>query len=221
MAVPYDPVFLAKWTAFISAAGARYANESTVAYVLGSSESVTNGWGMPTTDANGNSWTSYDYTTDKLLGAMKTIVDAFMGAFPTTAEWVEVGVITFEPDVSGNTTTYVAEQIADYGFSTYPDRFGVWREDISGCTGEPAQGAWPILWDHKGRDGAQMLWHVQDGPTRMNKCGLMPNDKPTVLQAAVQRGLDYGMPYLEIYEVDVTDPDLAGVIQFASQNLGK
>ena len=34
------------------------------------------------------------------------------------------------------------------------------------------------------RTGAQMLWSVQDGPNRMNKCGITPNTEPVVLDSA-------------------------------------
>jgi len=222
MPLPWDSVYIAKWTNFIRALGSRYANDTTLSYIRGASESVTNGWGLPETDAFGRAWSTYGYTPDTLLAVMKTVVDTFMTAFPRKAQWVEVGIIKFETQLSGRSQTYVAEQIAAYGFQTYPDRFGVWREDISGCIpNPPTRGHWKILWDHKGRDGAQMLWSVQDGPTRMNQCGITPNDKATVLKAAVQTGLDYGMPYLEIYQADVLDAALASVIQFAAENLGK
>ncbi|MBI5464298.1 MAG: T9SS type A sorting domain-containing protein [Ignavibacteriales bacterium] len=222
MPLPWDSVYIAKWTNLVRALGIRYVNSTTVSYVRGSSEIVTNGWGLPETDAFGSSWSTYGYTPDKLLSVMKTVVDSLMAAFPQKALWVEVGTIKFEPKVSGRSQTYVAEQIAQYGFQQYPDRFGVWREDISGCIpNPPTAGQWKILWDHKGRNGAQMLWNVQDGPTRMNNCGITPNEKATVLKAAVQRGLDYGMPYLEIYQVDVLDTALTSVFQFAAENLGK
>lgn len=221
--VPYNQIYLAKWTAFVRAVGAHCAssaNSSTIVYVRGASESVTNGWGLPTSDVNGKTWSTYLYTPEKLIGAMTTVLDTFMTAFPGKAEWVEVGTVDFEPDLSGHPATYVAEQITSYGFATYPNRMNVWREDISPCTSiNPVPAKWQPLWDHKGRDGAQMVWNVQDGPTRMNKCGISPNDKATVLKAAVQRALDYGMIYVEIYQVDVVDPSVATSMAFAQQNL--
>ncbi|MBI5709712.1 MAG: beta-galactosidase [Candidatus Eisenbacteria bacterium] len=221
MPLPWDPVYLTKWTRFVRALGQRYANVTTLSYVKGSSGVVTNGWGLPQTDALGNSWAAYGYTPETLLAAMQVVVDSLLAAFPQTPAWVEVGNIKFEPQLSGHVQSYVAEQIAAYGFQRYPDRFGVWREDISGCTPDPpTSGFWKILWDHRGQDGAQMLWNVQDGPTRMNPCGITPNDKATVLMAAVQRGLDYGMPYLEIYQEDVLDTAVASVIEFAAEHLG-
>jgi hypothetical protein len=218
MPVPWDPVFQQKWIEFIHAFGARYSGETTIAYTRGSTESVTNGWGMPTADSAGRSWATYGYSPQRLLQAMEPIVDAFLTSFPQTDHWAEVGGIKFESALSGQPEVFVAEQIASYGFSKY-SHFGVWRENLSGCTPDPPSGQWVVPFAHPGRDGAQMLWNVQDGPTRMNKCGISPNDKQTVLMAAIKTGIAYGMPYLEIYQVDILDPSLAPVIEFAAQNL--
>jgi hypothetical protein len=220
IAVPYDPIYLAKWTRFVRAFGARYAANPTIAYVRGASESMTNGWGMPITDADGNTWAAYGYTPEIEIAALERVLDTFMTAMPTTAEWIEVGPIKFEPEISGNPETYVAEQLVAYGDSRYASRFGVWREDLSGCTeAPPTSPTWEILWEHPGKNGAQMLWNVQDGPDRMNKCGITPNDKPTVLRAAIENALAYGMPYVEVYQVDVLDAELAGVIRNAHDRL--
>jgi hypothetical protein len=221
IAVPYDHTYQTRWTTFVRAFGAHFAGDPTIAYVRGASESMTNGWGLPIEDVDGNTWAAYGYTPEKMIAALELVLDTFMTALPGTAEWIEVGPIKFEPELSGNPEVYVADAVTTYGFATYPGRFAVWREDLSGCTEAPPTSAvWQLLWDHPGRDGAQMLWNVQDGPDRMNKCGITPNDRPTVLKAAIQRGLDYGMPYLEIYETDVKDDSLRAVLRFAHTRLG-
>ena len=62
---------------------------------------------------------------------------------------------------------------------------------------------------HKDRTGSQMLWSVQDGPNRMNKCGILPNTKQAVLDSAINNGMRLGMRYFEIYGADINDPALA------------
>jgi hypothetical protein len=220
--IPWDPLFLDRWTGFIAAFGARYANESTIAYTRGSTDSLTSGWGLPSTDGDGKSWLQYGYTTEKMLDSLTTVVDAFLRAFPRTHHWAAIGNIPFEPTVTGKAANYVSIQIANYGFNTYPDRFGVWRENLSGCVPYPPMinnDQWITPYQHPGANGAQMLWNVQDGPSRMNQCGISPNDKATVLRAAVNRGIDFAMPYLEVYRADVTDPSLQDVMAFAASRL--
>lgn len=221
--IPWDPLFLDRWTSFIAAFGARYANEPAITYTRGSTDSLTSGWGLPSSDVAGKSWLDYGYTTDKMVDALETVVDAFLRAFPRTHHWAAIGNIPFEPAVTGKAANYVSIQIANYGFNAYPDRFGVWRENLSGCVPYPpmpSNDQWLTPYLHPGANGAQMLWNVQDGPTRMNQCSLSPNDKATVLRAAVNKGLSFRMPYLEIYRADVQDPSLRDVIAFASSQLG-
>ena len=69
------------------------------------------------------------------------------------------------------------------------------------------------------RTGGQMLWSVQDGPTRMNKCGITPNTKQEVLDSAVNKGLTFGMRYIEIYGADIDDSSLSLNIQNANAKL--
>jgi hypothetical protein len=64
-----------------------------------------------------------------------------------------------------------------------------------------------------------MLWSVQDGPERMNKCGITPNSKEAVLTAAVENGLTLGMRYMEIYAADVSDTALDEVCEQANDGL--
>jgi hypothetical protein len=221
--IPWDPLFLDRWTHFIAAFGARYANEPAITYTRGSTDSLTGGWGLPDTDDTGKTWQQYGYTTDKMVDALATVVDAFLRAFPRTHHWAAMGNIPFEPAVTGKAANYVSIQIANYGFENYPDRFGVWRENLTGCVPYPplpSNDQWLTPYQHPGAVGAQMLWNVQDGPARMNQCGLSPNDKATVLQAAVNKGLSFRMPYLEIYRADVQDPSLQDVIAYASSRLG-
>ena len=64
-----------------------------------------------------------------------------------------------------------------------------------------------------------MLWSVQDGPSRMNQCGILPNTKTMVLDSAVNKALALGMRYLEVYGIDIADASLTTTIQQANNNL--
>ncbi|MFM8349481.1 MAG: T9SS type A sorting domain-containing protein, partial [Actinomycetales bacterium] len=78
---------------------------------------------------------------------------------------------------------------------------------------------WYLMQQNPCRTGAQMLWSVQDGPSRMNQCGILPNTKAMVLDSAVNKGLALGMRYLEIYGSDITDVSLNSTIQQANNDL--
>ena len=103
--VPWDPVFLRKWTDFVRAFGARYANdprlvavkitgidittpETGMPHSIGETRTKKKGAhaGMactfPNDDAN---WLAIGYTQDKVFGAWKRIANAFATAFPRQA----------------------------------------------------------------------------------------------------------------------------------------
>lgn len=121
---------------------------------------------------------------------------------------------------SGNSGNYVITQFTNYGEGTYPNRFGVWREDLQGCIAygpSYPNSHWTVVSNYGCRSGAQMIWNVQDGPQRMNNCNIAPNDfsatsKITVLDSAISTGLAMNMHYFELYQTDVNDPELDSLL---------
>jgi hypothetical protein len=222
--VPWDPVFLKKWHDFVAALGARYSKETTLSYVRGATEALTDGWNMPSRDAL--LWSAVGYTDAKILGALQTSIADYETAFPNTYQWGEVGNLNIEKAVTGNVADYVSGQIGMWGLAGSP-YFGVWREDLDVCISDPpSSGFWTTLWDSNGRAGAQMIWSVRDGTDgsatswRMNPCqnSLFGTDD-LILEQAINIGLNYKMPYVEIYQVDVLDPELQTVLAYAAANL--
>lgn len=212
--IPYDTTYLKKWLNFIHNFGLEFGNESTISFIRGASESVTNGWNLPKTDSQGNDWSYYNYTPKKLLDAMKTILDKFMTVFPKTPIWVEIGNVKFETKISGKSKLYVSEEILNYGLTNYPKRMGIWREDLN-CKIplKPNNSFWEIIQDNPCRTGAQMLANVskKTGLNRMKKC----NNKFTAneaLNAALEMADYYSIPYIEVYKVDILNKELYQVL---------
>jgi len=167
-------------------------------------------------------WQSFGYHPDTLVFKMKRILDAYMAVFPNTPLWNSMDYQIFEPAATGHAKNYIAQQYANYGLATYPNRFGVWREDLAGCNPPPSiqtTSQWYPVVQNPCRNGAQMLWNVQDGPTRMNQCGILPNSKSVVLDSAINRGIDLGMRYMEVYKVDMEDATLANMLTNAHARL--
>jgi hypothetical protein len=166
-------------------------------------------------------WKAFPYNADNVASAMCPIIDYYMTVFPKTPLWCSVDYVSFEPKASGKTPNYLASLYCNYGITNYPDRFGLWREDIAGCTIYPSLSGsqWKIMQNNPDRTGGQMLWSVQDGPARMNKCGIIPNTKQEVLDSAVNKGLTFGMRYIEIYGADIDDSSLSSNMQVANNKL--
>lgn len=225
--IPWDSTYVSQYKIFIQNLAAKYANNPVVTYVntIGGNFSrnlpdtvITN----TTTLTKQAFWKAFSYNADSLGSLMNKMTDFYMSQFPTTPLWCSVDYVLFQPNATGQARNYLASIYCNYGISKYPDRFGLFREDISACN--PPQpistgSQWFIMQQNTCRTGAQMLWSVQDGPTRMNQCGIQPNTKSAVLDSAVNKALKFGMRYLEIYGVDISDATLSTSIQTANNKL--
>jgi hypothetical protein len=224
--IPWGNVYLDRLKLFIQQLANKYANDTTVSYVnaiggnisRGLPDSVLTDTILKTKTAF---WKKYNYSAETVASKMYPIIDFYMSKFPKTPLWCSVDYVLFEMKASGHAPNYLATLYTNYGITNYPDRFGLFREDIAGCTLIPPQtgNQWFIMKNNPTRTGAQMLWSVQDGPDRMNKCGITPNTKQQVLDSAVNKGLDFGMRYLEIYGADIDDISLSDNIRLANLKL--
>lgn len=246
VAAPWDPIYLEKLTSFIRAVGNRYRNESTIAYLrLGGGQSILSGWeaSRELYDASGSnriSWQEAGFRQDRLFDASKQTIDAFAEALPSTVLWDEPETVEAWQDIPGMTNkTSASKVITAYGLSR--PNYGVWREDLHACTATnppPGQSSYldlfKILWSAPGRDGAQMVWNVQDGTQdipssfRMNPKNCVSDedgdsdvDQADVLRKALDTALAYGMPYVEVYQADVADPDLQQTLSYAASQFRK
>ncbi|MFZ4401431.1 MAG: T9SS type A sorting domain-containing protein [Bacteroidales bacterium] len=225
--ITWDSIYVNRYRIFLQNLSTKYASNSTVSYIntIGGSFSR----GLPDTVITDTLlmtkqafWAVFNYNADSLGELMNKMTDYYMNLFPSTHLWCSTDYVSFESKASGRPINYLATLYSNYGITHYPDRFGLWREDLSGCNPQSVINTgnqWYILHQNPCRTGAQMLWNVQDGPLRMNKCGIIPNQKSIVLDSALNNGLSLGMRYLEIYGVDINDVSLSNSIQQANNKL--
>ena len=224
--IPWNPTYLDRVKNFIQQLALKYAGDSTVSYLNAIGGQISRN--MPDTvlidttlKTKAAFWKAFPYNADSIAKKMFPVIDFYMAHFPKTPLWCSVDYVSFEFKATGRTPNYLATLYSNYGISSYPDRFGLWREDIAGCTLYPPQtgNQWNILKNNPDRTGAQMIWSVQDGPARMNTCGIVPNSKQEVMDSAVNKALNFGMRYLEIYGIDIDDSSLSLNIQNANARL--
>ena len=223
--VPWDSVFVSRVKNLNQKLGQHFSANPTVSYLntvagffsrnLPKEDVLTpSGW-QPI-------WLSFGYHADTIVAVMKEVLDVYMTAFPTTPQWNSMDYQSFEPAATGHARNYISQQFANYGLATYPSRFGVWREDLAGCNPPPTTqttSQWYPVIQNPCRNGAQMLWNVQDGPARMNQCGILPNTKSVVIDSAINRGIALGMRYMEVYKIDMEDTTLATTLTAAHARL--
>lgn len=226
--IPWDTIYVNRYKILLQNLATKYANNTTVSYVntIGGAFSR----GLPDSVLTDTTllitqpfWTAHNYNADTLGHLMNQMTDYYMSLFPTTHLWCSVDYVSFQTNATGQLKNYLASIYTTYGITNYSSRFGLWREDISGCNPNlsniNAGSQWKIMQQNPCRTGAQMLWNVQDGPARMNQCGILPNTKVMVLDSAVNKGLALGMRYLEIYGIDIADATLTTSIQQANNKL--
>jgi hypothetical protein len=220
-------VYLEKYKLLLANLSEKYSTEATVSYIntIGGSFSRNLPDSVITDTLNNTRkpfWEVYNYNADTFAVIINQMTDLYMKLFPNTPLWCSVDYVKFETNASKRPINYLASLITKHGIDNYPDRFGVWREDLSACNPQTTisnSSHWNIIKEHPCRNGAQMLWNVQDGPDRMNKCGVSPNEKTNVMDSAIKRGLSLGMRYIEIYGVDITDASLKTIIQNSNLEL--
>ena len=113
----WDPIFLAKKIALIQAAGAHYAAHLSLAVVTCTfANSTTADWSIPDTPQDIANWLAAGYTTELMVNAGETIVDATMAAFPNQNVTMPIGRNSDDLDP---TEDYLAETVVDYATTTY------------------------------------------------------------------------------------------------------
>ena len=218
----WDPTFLAKKKAMITALGGHFTNSPAVKIVTASfANAVSEDWNVPHTEVDVLNWFAVGYTTEKLLDAGKQIIDTTMSAFPN--QYVTLAIAgNGHVGATGNldpTATYVAENAIAAARASWPGRLIVQINSLS--TFNPAApgaegSAWNLLWNSQPDVAAQMVYWCYDEPTyRVN--GGVPGDPADVLTSSVDAALSYGVNYIEIYQKDVLN--LPAVITYARNAL--
>jgi hypothetical protein len=212
----WDPTFLAKKTAMIQALGAHLTNTPGLAIVVASfANASSEDWNVPHTSADITQWQRLGYTSDKLIGAGHTIIDATMAAFPNQFVTLAVaGNGTKLDKPNPDPTYYVASTVIADERALWPGRLIVQKNDLS--TFIPAYPGTNTIYDIMTESApdiaGQMLFQCYgDSTYKVNKG--VPIDPALALTLSINNGVAYSEKYIEIYQVDVVN--LPDVIAYA------
>jgi|SRR5450432_855034 len=214
----WDPTYLAKKKAMIAALGKHFSKNPTVAIVTASFANATSeDWNVPHTTEDVANWFAAGYTTGKLLDAGKQIIDATMAAFPNQYIALAIGG-NGHVGGTGNldpTADYVAENAIATARASWPGRLIAQINSLSTFNPKapgPDDSIWRLLWDSQPDVAGQMVYRcVNDSTYRVN--GGVPIDPSLALRKSVDKGVSYGMNYIEIYQIDVIN--LPAIITYA------
>ena len=199
--IPWDTIFLTKWTEFITALGNRYADDTTIQLVY-LTHSTSNGFEMQLPFNPTPSYTSISYTDQKLIDSWKQIIDTYNTAFPN-----HYLTNDFHPVNSSNT---IADSVYAYANLTIGNRYGAnaWWWTQNNTTVYPSQYA--ILQDSSTTNqftGIQMAQSGTDSPDSFGAGGL-----PTALNLAISNHICYW----EIWNSDIIDGSFDTLFTYAA-----
>src|SRR6266542_3633234 len=202
----WDPTFLAKKTAMITALGAHFTNNPAVTVVVASfANCCSEDWGVPHTPPDIIHWLAAGYTSEKMLDAGRTIIDATMAAFPNQYVTLAVGGNGHGHGTDLDPTEdYVARNAVLNARASWPGRLFVQKNDLSTCI-RAAPGTdtlYSMTWYFQPLVGGQMLYPAVNDPTYRDNCGV-PIDPAVALTRSVDAAVSYGEKFIEIYQTDV------------------
>jgi hypothetical protein len=210
MPLPWDPVFQAKWGAFIQAFAARYSSAPNLAYV------VMGGPGRR--EESYFCFTPYDmdYFINTLGGlpnwerGVKWIIDQYGTYFPNTPFILATGSPIPTPPGAAS-----LQAVVDYGVAQHPgNHFGVMSCGLQYPSGPPngSLGATEVsLLCPTSTVGYQFLVTQHED--------IDPVTGRFMLDLGLERGIGFGAHFIEVYSGDCNDPVLAPVLTSAAPQL--
>ncbi len=201
IAVPWDTIFLGKWTTMIEALGQRYRGDTTITLVY-MTHSTANGFEMQLPFACTPSLADAGYSDALMIQSWSTVIDAFDHGFPN-----HYLTNDFHP-VNGSDA--VGEAVYAYARSTLGERYGAsgWWWTEKNRTVYPAQ--YEILRNAAANSvfcGIQMAVSGTRDSARLANGGL---------QTALQIARDDGICYWEIWNEDILNPKFDSLLAHAS-----
>lgn len=191
--VPWDPVFLAKWTDLVADVGAHYANDTTIRLVY-ITNSSTNGFEMQLPFASTPSLSALGYSDAVHTNSWKTVVNAFGTAFPNHY------LTNDHHPVNGSDA--VADSVYAHASTVLGGRYGAsaWWWTQNNTTVYPAQ--YDILQTSAMNDPFSGVQFAHSGTTDSAAFG------PGGMPAALQLAIDNGVCYWEVWNQDILNADL-------------
>lgn len=207
MPVPWDETYLSKWFHFIEEFGKRY-NGNPLVTIVQMTGPAHGGEMYLEERTNKKLWLKYGWSSEKLVNAWKKTIDTYAQAFPDKQIAIDIAI-----PVKFDNGQQISEDVVAYGYQKMGKRFSVQGNWLAAKISDDFP---PYIlvknYSKKTMVGFQMLWaYTWDNGKRLGGS----------FRKSIQRGLDAGARYLEIYPDDILNPDLRQDIEYAHGKLNK
>ena len=189
MPVPWDPTYLAKWTAFIAAFGRRYSGDTSIFSFQVAGGGMIGDMYLPRTTA----WKASGYTDTKLMSSYETILSAYVQAFPSQRLNLDI----VEPLASGSN---VMGPLVSYCATAYGSGVFIQQNGLKASYAAEV-GPYRKLIEHAATTGSAG-YQVSNAFT--SSSGSVTGTPDTTLGVAIQ---DH-VTYVEVYYQDIVNPAL-------------
>lgn len=219
--VPWDPTYLSRWFTFLKAIGRRYADRSSFRKIAAAGPtSVSAEMSLPNSPTDIAQWRSVGYTSDKYIGAWKQTFAVYASTFPH--QFFSLALFPGLPIPDRRQATYTREQVISLGLR-YPGQFALEEDGLNGNSSETTYG-YRVVRDHVGQvaTGFMMSTSAVERSEHMGAVG----DPPLALRRSIDKGMepnDAGqhVSFLEIYERDVSAPEMQDVLRYGASLFGR
>ena len=188
--LPWDEVYLSEWIRFVDALGRRYGSDDTVILVHMAGPTINSAeMHLPKRGEARQKILDAGYSKEKLVKAWRKVIDAYSVAFSGRALALNIAVPLMR---DGS-----LEEIIRYGLSKVGKRLCIQGNWLTGHTNQRYY-PYELMTRLKKEDnvtiGFQMLAAAAWKKRRQGS-----------LEESVQKGLDAGAQYFEIYEMDILE----------------
>jgi hypothetical protein len=207
--IPWDSIFVEKWTAFVAALGKKYGKDETIVLVhmAGPTQSSSE-MHLPKTEIDKKNWDKAGYSKDKLIGAWKSAIDAYASAFPDKRLALNVAMPIHDDGVALEVLAYASRKLGR--------RLCVQHNALSDHTNQRFK---PQQWVGSYRDKATLGYQLLCPVTPRGKFNDEGRRFGGPLKPAFQLGLQSGASYFEIYPIDLKNEGAAPDIRNLARQL--
>ena len=219
--MPWDKVYLTRWSAFLKLLSARYGKEPAFRVVAAvGPTSVSAEMTLPGKLQNLKIWQSEGYTPHKYIEAWQQIFQVYAADFPN--QWVSLSVgiglnINNQGRIEGSEGARTRQMIIDRAMARLGSRFVLQNSDLS--AGPVRHPATQLVIGYSGRviTGLQLRTSAERESADMGAAG----NPPLALRRSIDLGMEpnsagHRIDYLEIYEPDVVADDLQPVLRYGA-----
>lgn len=220
----WDALFLEKKINFINEIGKHFAHNTNVFAVSSPCVNARSGdWFFPAANQREiQQWLDKGYSTELVENTCQAIIDAVATSSPDKFFATAVGPI---PRDLEEDAFLVAQSTIDYANINYPGRLIPMSGSLGSQTPTPAEfervNSWQLIYENAPNAAGQLVWFVTNDKECTVNGEIKPCDPETVLLQTFDIAFELELAFLEVYMEDVGNDDLADVINYGANLLGR